>query len=140
MSTGPLSTWHPEPTGDSTASIVHGGAVMTFNQFSGHFLTREEVAELLDCSVSAVARHDDLVQVSGLHPGEEIYPALQFDPSGSPTPNMGELVRLLGPHLDEREIASFCTYSMRSLGGRSPIEWLRHGGAVESAVQAAFAA
>ncbi len=112
---------------------------MTFNEFRGHFLTRYEAAKLSDCAPATLVRHPDVVSVGGFIPGDELYPALQFDRDGSPTPGLGALAEQLSPHLADAEIASFCTRPLRQLGGKSPIDWLRAGRPVEVAARAAFA-
>ena len=112
---------------------------MTFNEFHGHFLTREEAAALTHRAPSALAEHPDVFTLPGRNPGEELYPALQFGRDGVPTPGLGTLTEKLSSKLAAREIASFCTHPMRTLGGRTPIEWLRAGGPMEVAERAAFA-
>jgi hypothetical protein len=111
---------------------------MTFNEFRGHFLTRDEAAEITDCAPSALRAHPDVVSVGGYIPGEELYPALQFDRDGQPTPGLGTLVEQLSQHLADVEIASFCTQPVRELGGKSPIDWLRAGHPVDAATLAAL--
>jgi hypothetical protein len=113
---------------------------VVFNEFRGHFLTRLEVADIMGCSADDVSAHPDLLRVPGLYPGEELYPAPQFDHAGLPTPGLALLAVRLREELADREIASFCTHPIRTLGGRSPIEWLRQGGPVDLAAQAAIAA
>lgn len=112
---------------------------MVFNEFRGHFLTRYEAAELSDFAPGTLVQHPDVVSVTGFIPGEELYPALQFDREGRPTPGLGALAEQLSPQLADVEIASFCTRPLRSLGGKSPIDWLRAGRPVEIAAKAAFA-
>ena len=111
---------------------------MTFNEFRGHFLTVEEAAEIIDCAPGALRSHPDVVSVGGYVPGEELYPALQFDRDGHPTPGLGALVRELSDHLADVEIASFCTHPLRELGGKSPIDWLRAGHPADIAARAAL--
>ena len=113
---------------------------MTYNVFHGHFLTRNEVAELIGCDASEVDHRTDLVVVHGAVPGNEIYPALQFDHDGIPTPAVEGLIDGLSPHLADVEIASFCTLPITQLGGRTPLDYLRAGGRVERAIEAAQAA
>ncbi len=113
---------------------------MVFNEYRGHFLTRSEVAQLMGSSPEVVAGHPDLLRVPGLFPGDELYPSQQFDREGLPTPGLAALVEALRADLGEREMASFCTLPMRSLGGRSPIDYLRQGGRIELAAEAARAA
>ena len=112
---------------------------MTFNEYRGHFLTRYEAAEVSHCAPKALVEHPDVVSVGGYIPGEELYPALQFDRNGSPTPGLGLLARHLSAQLADVEIASFCTHPLKALGGKSPIDWLRAGGQIEIAARAAFA-
>ena len=112
---------------------------MTFNEYRGHFLTRYEAAQVSNCAPRTLVEHPDVVSVGGFVPGEELYPALQFDKEGSPTPGLGVLAKDLSPHLADMEIASFCTRPLKALGGKSPIDWLRGGGPVEIAARAAFA-
>lgn len=111
---------------------------MTFNEYRGHFLTRYEAAEVSHCAPTTLIEHPDIVSVGGYIPGEELYPALQFDRDGTPTPGLGTLARSLRPQLADIEIASFCTRPLRALGGKSPIDWLRDGRPIEAAARAAF--
>jgi hypothetical protein len=113
---------------------------VVFNEYRGHFLTRLEVSELMGCSPETVARHPGLLRVPGLYPGDELYPSSQFDHDGIPTPGLAELAQALRPELGDREIASYCTLPMRALGGRSPIDFLRQGGQIALAAEAARAA
>lgn len=112
---------------------------MTFNEYHGHFLTRYEAAEVSNCAPRTLAEHPDVLSVGGFIPGEELYPALQFDSDGSPTPGLGVLARHLSSQLADIEIASFCTRPLKALGGKSPIDWLRDGRPIEIAARAAFA-
>ena len=112
---------------------------MTFNEYRGHFLTRYEAAEVSHCAPRALIEHPDVVSVKGYIPGDELYPALQFDSDGAPTPGLGALAQHLSPRLADIEIASFCTHPLKALGGRSPIDWLRDGRPIEIAARAAFA-
>ena len=112
---------------------------MTFNEYRGHFLTRYEAAEVTHCAPKMLVEHPDVVSVNGYIPGEELYPALQFDRDGVPTPGLGTLARYLSPQLADIEIASFCTRPLKSLGGKSPIDWLRDGRPIDVAARAAFA-
>jgi hypothetical protein len=113
---------------------------MTFNVFRGHFLTREEVAKLMGCTSTDVPNRPELLAVHGAVPGNESYPAVQFDADGRPTEAVRLLVEKLSPYLDDAEIASFCTLPMTQLGGQTPIDYLRQGGTVERACRAALAA
>ncbi len=112
---------------------------MTFNEFRGHFLTRDEAASVSHCSPDVLTAHPDVLFVGGFQPDGEVYPALQFGRDGSPTPGLGALARRLSPRMADAEIASFCTHPLRSLGGKSPIDWLRSGGTLDKAVSAAVA-
>ena len=112
---------------------------MTFNEHRGHFLTRYEAAEVSNCAPKALVQNPDVLSVGGFIPGEELYPALQFDRDGQPTPGLGTLARHLSAQLADIEIASFCTRPIKSLGGKSPIDWLRDGRPIEVAARAAFA-
>ena len=112
---------------------------MTFNEHRGHFLTRFEAAEVSRCAPKTLVEHPDVVSVDGFIPGEELYPALQFDRDGSPTPGLGALARYLSAQLADVEIASFCTHPLKALGGKTPIDWLRDGRPLEIAARAAFA-
>ncbi len=113
---------------------------MTFNVFRGHFLTRDEVAELIGCSAHDVPARTELIAIPGMVPGGESYPAMQFDADGRPTAAVQSLVERLSPHLEDSEIASFCTLPLRQLGGQTPIDYLRQGGTVERVYRAAVAA
>jgi hypothetical protein len=112
---------------------------MTFNEFRGHFLTLDEAAAIIDCEPSVLRSHPDVVSVGGYVPGEELYPALQFDREGQPTPGLGSLVEQLRQYFADVEIAAFCTHPLRELGGKSPIDWLRSGRPADIAARAAFA-
>ncbi len=57
---------------------------MTFNEYRGHFLTRYEAAQVSHCAPKTLVEHPDVVSVGGFVPGEELYPALQFDRDGQP--------------------------------------------------------
>ena len=113
---------------------------MTFNVFRGHFLTRDEVAQLIGCTSTDVPNHPELLAVHGAIPGNESYPAMQFGTDGRPTEAVRLVVERLSPHLDDAEIASFCTLPLTQLGGQTPIDYLREGGAVERVCRAALAA
>lgn len=113
---------------------------MTYNVFHGHFLTRDEVADLIGCTAGEVTTRPDLVMVHGAIPGNEIYPAMQFDCDGHPTPAIEGLIEGLRPHLADTEIASFCTLPLTQLGGRTPLDFLRAGGRVDTAIRVAHAA
>ena len=113
---------------------------MDMNVFQGHFLTRGEVAQLIGCPSKEVTERADLLAISSQVSGHEIYPAMQFDRDGHPTPGLGRLIEQLHQHFDEVAMTSFCTCPAKTLGGRTPLDFLRHGGSLDRAVQAAAVA
>jgi hypothetical protein len=113
---------------------------MTFSEFHGHFLTREDAAQVMHCAPAEVAARPDLLRIEGFFPGDELYPSLQFDHAGAPTPGMHELVEELRGRFGDFEIASFCTQPVLDLGGQTPIDWLRRGGPIERAARLALEA
>ena len=115
---------------------------MRFGEFRGHFMTREEVATLMHCDAADLPRRDDLLSFGGRIVGEEVYPACQFDPGGLPTPGMDEVLARL-EDFDPAEVVAFCSVPLPSLGGFTPIDWLRRGGepgSIEATARALAAA
>ncbi|MDH4116642.1 MAG: hypothetical protein OEX04_18235 [Acidimicrobiia bacterium] len=108
---------------------------MQSNVFSGHFLTRAEVAEVVGCAVSDVGRRLDLLAMAARWSGDRLYPAMQFDSDGNPTPHMEELLARLGGAMSDTDLACACTQPAAMLSGRTPLAWLRSGGSVDRAVQ-----
>lgn len=111
---------------------------MSFDEFRGHFLTGEETAAVLGCTTAQLAARRDLVKVRTRFGSGDVYPSVQFDSTGAPTPGAERLVDSLRTHLADSQIGSYCTCPSPRLAGLTPLDWLRRGGSVELAVQAAL--
>lgn len=110
----------------------------TCDTYMGHFLTRQEVAELTGLSGAEVIASPAFLSCGGVF-GEETYPELQFLPGGRPTPSVGQLRAALGTSLTPADLVAYMTSGQSVLGGRSPLEWLQAGGSVDSIIRSAAA-
>jgi hypothetical protein len=105
--------------------------------YTGHFLTRQEVAELTGLTAAEVAVSPVLLSCGGVL-GEETYPERQFLPGGRPTPAMGQLRAAFATTMAPSDLVAYMTSTQPALG-RSPLEWLQAGGSVDSVVRSAAA-
>jgi hypothetical protein len=110
----------------------------TCDTYMGHFLTRQEVAELTGLAAAEVAASPALLSCGGIL-GEETYPERQFLPGGRPTPAVGQLRAALGTSIAPADLVAYMTSGQPALGGRSPLEWLQAGGSVDSIIRSAAA-
>ncbi len=102
----------------------------------GHFLTRNEVAELTGLAVAEVAGNPAFVAWPGWST-EETYPAAQFHADGRPTPGVEDLMSALGDEADHGDLIAFLTTSLPALGGQTPFGWLQAGGEVHRVIKQA---
>jgi hypothetical protein len=106
--------------------------------YMGHFLTRQDVAELSGLTAAEVAASQAFLSCGGIL-GEETYPERQFLPGGRPTPAVGQLTAALGTSITPVDLVAYMTSGQPALGGRSPLEWLQAGGSVDSIIRSAAA-
>lgn len=107
----------------------------------GPFYTTSRVAKLLGgISRQAVAdrraRHTLLALKTAEHAW--VYPEFQFDEHNDVLAGLPEILKILSAsEVDEWTLASWLTSRLRSLADRSPIDWLRIGGARDLLVSVA---
>ncbi len=97
----------------------------------GPFYSTSKVTKLLGgVSRQAIADRRKRGTLLGLRTadGVWVYPAFQFDDHHVVLNGLPEMLRILRTsEVDEWTLASWLTSPMRSLGDRSPIDWLRRG-------------
>ncbi len=97
----------------------------------GSFYSSARVARLLgDISRQAVADRRGRGTLLGLQTADRkwVYPAFQFDERNQVLDGLSELLKTLrASGIDDWSLASWLSSPMRSLEGKSPIEWLRRG-------------
>jgi hypothetical protein len=97
----------------------------------GPFYNSSKVAQLFGgISHQAVADRRGHGTLLGLQTADRtwVYPAFQFDERNHVLEGLSELLKTLRANdFDDWSLASWLDSSLRSLDGRSPIEWLRLG-------------
>jgi len=91
----------------------------------GHFLTREDAAELVGIDPDEVVQRPDLLRIGGLFL-EEVYFAFQFD---GPTirHDLGSVVRMLRKHFDDETVADWLARPNATLAHMTPLRWAKAG-------------
>jgi len=93
-------------------------------------LTTREVAGMLGtapANVRRAAAHGDLYAAGRGRNREHIFPTWQFH-QGQPVRGLREVIAVLPADMHPLDVEAFMTSTTESLGGRTPIEWLAHGG------------
>ena len=102
----------------------------------GPFYGPAQIARLLgDVSRQAVADRRQRRTLLGLKTadGHWVYPIFQFDRHNRVISGLPELLRILAASgIDDWSLAGWLASPLRSLGGRTPIEWLRNEGDPET--------
>ena len=107
-----------------------------WDELIGPFYGPAQVARALgDVSRQAVADRRQRRTLLGLKTadGHWVYPVFQFDRHNSVLSGLPELLRILAASdVDDWSLAGWLASPLRSLGGRTPIEWLRSEGEPET--------
>lgn len=106
---------------------------------ASRLLPTSEVATLLGRAASNVRRSagaGDLYAITGGPSRELEFPAWQFV-NGRPLRGLREVTGALTPGMHPLSVEGFMTSPHEELEGRTPIDWLSTGGAVESVVDLA---
>lgn len=97
-------------------------------------LTTGQVSKLLGRQTASIRRSKgagDLYALPTVSGRVTMYPAWQFV-DGKVTPGLSEIIPLFPQYTHPLAVQQFMTEPNEELGGRSPVEWLIEGGAVEA--------
>jgi len=107
-----------------------------WNELLGPFYQPGQVAKMLGgISRQAVADRRQRHTLLGLKTadGHWVYPAFQFDTRNKVLSGLSETLRILAASdIDDWSLAGWLMSSFRSLGDKTPIEWLRSGDDLET--------
>jgi hypothetical protein len=128
----------PERQAEARQRIIIESAQADAAATRGDYTTGE-VAHLLGTQPANVRRsraQGDLYTSGIKHNRESVFPRWQFK-DGRPVPHLRRVIPALPEDLHPLDVEAFMTAPQETLGGRSVVDWLSSGGALEPVLELA---